>query len=559
MSVDPASATRLAGRYRLRELIAVGGMGEVHLAVDERLGRRVAVKIMSRAVSEYSDSVERFRREAVVVARLNHPNIAQVYDYGVEDGAHYIVMEYAEGSDLSRVLRERGPLEPAEALSVTAQVCAALAVAHRAGVVHRDIKPGNVIVGPGGSVKVTDFGIARALGQTALTDAGTVLGTAQYLPPEQARGESATPASDLYALGILLYQMVTGTPPFTGDSPVAIAMRHLDEPVPAPSAAVPGLPGVVDRVVARATAKAPGDRYRDADAMARAVRATDTTDAFHPADASAAFAATRALPTSAPTRGTEAGTDRSRSGDTARASRSDLHGAAPTRRRPTLLVWGALAAVLATVFVGAVVYALTSGNDAPAMASSTKRPAPTVATTPAPEPSTAPPTETAAPVTTAPTPGDTGQGDGQDGQGGEVRVPGDLVGGDPGFAQATLEQLGLTVKQVEVRSRAPEGEVLATFPRAGRSVPQGSTVALVVSKGGVKGKDGDPWTVPNGIVGAPADDVESWVDQQGIKVVRLELPAAADQGLVVGTYPGAGATTRSGQLVLFVSEGHASD
>ncbi|WP_076259356.1 protein kinase domain-containing protein [Intrasporangium flavum] len=553
MSVDPASATRLAGRYRLSELIAVGGMGEVHLAVDERLGRRVAVKIMSRAVSEYSDSVERFRREAVVVARLNHPNIAQVYDYGVEDGAHFIVMEYAEGSDLSRVLRERGPLEAGEALSVTTQVCAALAAAHRAGVVHRDIKPGNVIVGPDGSVKVTDFGIARALGQAALTDAGTVLGTAQYLPPEQVRGEPATPASDLYALGILLFQMVTGTPPFTGDSPVAIAMRHLDEAVPAPSAAVPGLPGVVDRVVARATAKAPGDRYRDADAMARAVRSTDTTDAFHPADASAAFAATRALPTQRTPAAAPPAPTRDRSGDTTRVSRTDLHG--PARRRPGLLVWGAVAAVLAVVFVGAVVYTLTSGTEAPATASSTKRPAPTLATTSAPEPTTAPPTETAAPVTTEPAPQDTGEGD----QGDGVRIPGDLVGGDPGFARAALEQLGLDVEQVEVRSRAPEGEVLATFPRANRSVPPGSTVAVVVSKGGVKGKDAEPWTVPNGIVGAPADDVESWVDGQGIKVERVELPADADQGLVVGSYPGAGATTRSGQLVLFVSKGRSSD
>jgi serine/threonine-protein kinase len=540
VSVDPTAATRLAGRYLLRELIAVGGMGEVHLAVDERLGRRVAVKVMSRAVSEYSDSVERFRREAVVVARLNHPNIAQVYDYGIEDGAHFIVMEYAEGSDLAHLLRDRGPLAADAALSVTAQVCAALAAAHRAGVVHRDVKPGNVIVGPDGAVKVTDFGIARALGQTALTDVGTVLGTAQYLPPEQARGEAATPASDIYSLGILLYQMVTGRPPFTGDSPVAIAMRHLEESVPAPSDTVPGLPAVVDRVVARATAKSPADRYADADAMARAVRAADPTDALQPADASEALAATRALPT----------TD---GASTARVVRSD-----PPRRRRALLLWGAVAAVLATVFVGAVVSALTSGSQGPASASSTKRPAPAVVTTSAPDPSTAPPTQTAAPVTTEPAPADTtGRGDGQEGD--EVRVPADLVGGDPGFARAALEQLGLTVKGVEVRSRAPEGEVLATFPRAGRTVQQGSTVAVVVSKGGVRGKDAQPWTVPNGFVGAPADDVESWVDQQGVKVLRVELAADADRGLVVGTYPGSGATTRSGELVLFVSDGHGSD
>ena len=286
MSVDSSPAVRIAQRYLLGERIAVGGMGEVYLATDERLGRQVAVKVLSPAFAESPDFVERFRREALTAAALSHPNIAQVYDYGVDGASHFIVMEYAEGWDLAHLIREHGRLTPSDAVRIAEQVCAALAVAHRAGVVHRDVKPGNVIVRPDGTVKVTDFGIARALGQASITDTGTIMGTAAYVAPEQARGEPTTPASDLYSLGILLFQMLTGAVPFEGDTPVAVAIRHLDEPVPLPSSRVADLPANLDEVVVRATAKAPADRYPDADAMAAALRVHETR----------ADAATRALP-----------------------------------------------------------------------------------------------------------------------------------------------------------------------------------------------------------------------------------------------------------------------
>src|SRR4051812_21455829 len=299
MSVESTPIVRIAERYSLRERIAVGGMGEVHLATDDRLGRLVAVKVLAAVYADSPDFVERFRREALTAAALSHPNIAQVYDYGVDGPSHFIVMEYAEGQDLANVIRERGRLTPADAVRVAEQVCAALAAAHRAGVVHRDIKPGNVIVRGDGTVKVTDFGIARARGQASLTDTGMVMGTAAYIAPEQARGEATTPSSDLYSVGILLFQMLTGSVPFDGDTPVAIAMRHLDEPVPLPSSRVADLPANLDEVVVRATAKSPADRYADADAMAAALVGHEVR----------ADAATRALPAGEATSVLDLGSD----------------------------------------------------------------------------------------------------------------------------------------------------------------------------------------------------------------------------------------------------------
>nr|WP_256796006.1 protein kinase [Terrabacter sp. Ter38] len=299
MSVESSPTVRIAERYSLRERIAVGGMGEVHLATDDRLGRLVAVKVLAAGFADSPDFVERFRREALTAAALSHPNIAQVYDYGVDGDSHFIVMEYAEGQDLAQVIREHGRLTPGDAVRIAEQVCAALGAAHRAGVVHRDVKPGNVIVRSDGTVKVTDFGIARARGQASLTDTGTVMGTAAYVAPEQARGEATTPSSDLYSLGILLFQMLTGSVPFEGDTPVAIAMRHLDEPVPLPSSRVADLPANLDEVVVRATAKSPADRYADADAMAAALVGHEMR----------ADAATRALPAGEATSVLDLGSD----------------------------------------------------------------------------------------------------------------------------------------------------------------------------------------------------------------------------------------------------------
>jgi serine/threonine-protein kinase len=261
----------LAGRYRMLDEIARGGMGRVMVAQDERLNRRVAVKLLKDELVQDPRFVERFRREARSVAALSHPNVATVFDYGEDDDCHFIVMEHADGKDLSRVLREDGPLSIDRSSRIAVQVCNALAHAHAAGVVHRDVKPANVIVGAADRVKVTDFGIARATGDSTLTATGSVLGTAHYISPEQASGTSVSPATDVYALGIVLYEMLTGAVPFTGDSPVAVAMKQVNQDVPLPSSLNAEVPAALDEVVTRATAKDPKERFHDAKEMGAAI------------------------------------------------------------------------------------------------------------------------------------------------------------------------------------------------------------------------------------------------------------------------------------------------
>ena len=246
-------------------------MGTVVAAEDERLGRRVAIKLLKEELSADPKFVERFRREARAAAALSHPNIANVFDYGEDEGRYFIVMELVEGRDLARLMREDGPIEPDRALHFAEQIGRALGHAHAAGLIHRDIKPANVIVTNDDRAKVTDFGIARATGESTLTATGTIMGTAQYISPEQAVGEPPGPPSDVYSLGIVLYEMVTGTVPFTGDSPVSLALRHVREEVPKPSDLDPSLPNEVDEVVQTATAKQPEDRYRDGNAFAAAI------------------------------------------------------------------------------------------------------------------------------------------------------------------------------------------------------------------------------------------------------------------------------------------------
>ena len=261
----------LSDRYRVEERIAMGGMGSVYLALDERLDRRVALKVLKEELAGDERFVERFRREARAAGALSHPNIAGVYDFGQHESRYYMVMELAEGRDLARVLREEGPLSPERSVRIAAQIAQALGHAHAAGVVHRDIKPPNVIIGEADRVKVTDFGIARAVGESTLTATGSVLGTAHYISPEQAGGGEVGPAADIYALGIVLYEMLTGSLPFTGDSALAVAMRHVSDEVPAPSELNPEVPVSLDAVVARATAKDPRGRFGSSNEMAEAL------------------------------------------------------------------------------------------------------------------------------------------------------------------------------------------------------------------------------------------------------------------------------------------------
>jgi beta-lactam-binding protein with PASTA domain/tRNA A-37 threonylcarbamoyl transferase component Bud32 len=263
----------LGERYEIGGVLGRGGMAEVHRGRDLRLGREVAVKVLRHDLARDPSSQVRFRREAQAAASLNHPAIVAVYDTGEDrtpSGATpYIVMEYVEGETLRDVIRREGRLSPERAMSLTADICAALDFSHRNGIVHRDVKPGNVMITPQGTVKVMDFGIARAVSDSAatMTSTAAVIGTAQYLSPEQARGEGVDARSDVYSAGCLLYELVTGTPPFTGDSPVAVAYQHVREDPRTPSSINPEIPPELDAILLKAMSKNPANRYQSAAEM----------------------------------------------------------------------------------------------------------------------------------------------------------------------------------------------------------------------------------------------------------------------------------------------------
>ncbi|GGN81104.1 hypothetical protein GCM10010112_57220 [Actinoplanes lobatus] len=259
----------LGGRYRLEERIAGGGMGDVWRGTDDVLGRTVAVKILLPALLDEPGFAERFRGEARTMATINHPGVVDVYDYGSDQQIAFLVMEYVEGDALSRTLSRVGRLTPARTMALVAQAADALQAAHGNGIVHRDVKPGNLLVRPNGTLVLTDFGIARSALVGQLTVAGAVLGTASYISPEQAAGDVATPASDVYALGVVAYQCLSGHRPFDGATPIEIAMKHVRE-TPRP---LPGdIPPAVRAIVERAMAKDPAARWPSASAMAAVAR-----------------------------------------------------------------------------------------------------------------------------------------------------------------------------------------------------------------------------------------------------------------------------------------------
>jgi serine/threonine-protein kinase len=280
-TIDERRGTIFAGRYRLERKLGGGGMADVWLAEDQELGRKVAIKMLHDRYANDTQFVERFRREATHAAGLSHPNVVSIFDRGEAGGSYFIVMEYVEGRTLKELIVTRGPCPVPVAISYVRQVLAALRYAHRNGIVHRDIKPHNVLVDHEGRVKVADFGIARA-GSSQMTEAGSIIGTAQYLSPEQARGAPVDESSDLYSTGILLFELLTGKVPFTGETPVEIAMKHLSQVPPAPSSIRSEVPHDLDLVVLRALAKEPADRYRSAKEMDRDLELVGRGDAVGP-------------------------------------------------------------------------------------------------------------------------------------------------------------------------------------------------------------------------------------------------------------------------------------
>jgi eukaryotic-like serine/threonine-protein kinase len=277
----------IAGRYELEELVGSGGMASVYRAHDRLLERWVALKILHEHFLRDEDSVERFLREARSVAQLTHPNIVTVIDRGEQDGRPYIVFEYVEGENLKQLVARQGALPVPQALDLALQVARALEAAHDRGVVHRDVKPQNVLLAEEGRAKVTDFGIARARDTEGLTITGTILGTSDYIPPEQARGEPAGEAGDVYSLGVVLYELLTGEVPYEAENPVAVAMRHVHDPVPSVRDRRPDVPLRVDALVRRALAKSPQERFASMTEVVAELDACRRGDGPPPSDSAA--------------------------------------------------------------------------------------------------------------------------------------------------------------------------------------------------------------------------------------------------------------------------------
>jgi beta-lactam-binding protein with PASTA domain/predicted Ser/Thr protein kinase len=264
--------TLVDGRYRILKRLGSGGMADVYAAEDSQLGRRVALKVLHRRFAEDEQFVERFRREASSAAGLSHPNIVGIFDRGEWDGTYYIAMEFVDGRTLKEIVREKGPAPVEAGVDVTLQILRAARYAHKHGIVHRDIKPQNVLIDQDGRVRVTDFGIARA-GASDMTETGSIMGTAQYLSPEQAQGRPVDARSDLYSIGIVLYELLTGHVPFDAESPVSVALKQVSEPPLPPSELVPAIPPAVEAVVLRAMEKAPERRFQSADEFITALEA----------------------------------------------------------------------------------------------------------------------------------------------------------------------------------------------------------------------------------------------------------------------------------------------
>jgi len=263
----------LGNRYEVLEKLGGGGMAIVYKGRDTYLNREVTIKVMRPEFTSDEDFVQRFRREAQAVARLSHANIVNIHDVGQEDGTHYLVLEYVRGDNLKNIIKQKGRLEPEDAVNIAVQVCEALEHAHNNNIVHRDIKPHNILITADGKAKLTDFGIAMETTAGTITRTDTIMGSVHYLSPEQARGETATARSDIYAVGILLYEMLTGKQPYSGDSPIAIALKHIQE-TPLPVNEVnPDVPAELAEVVGRAMEKKPELRYKSARELARRLEA----------------------------------------------------------------------------------------------------------------------------------------------------------------------------------------------------------------------------------------------------------------------------------------------
>jgi serine/threonine protein kinase len=498
---------RLGDRYELGGLLGRGGMADVRVGRDLRLGRTVAVKQLRGDLSADDTFQARFRREAQSSAALNHPSIVAVYDTGEsidKHGSHvpYIVMEYVEGQTLRDIMRgaENGrKILPERALSITADILSALDYSHRSGIIHRDIKPANVMLTPSGQVKVMDFGIARAIADTssAMTQTAAVIGTAQYLSPEQARGETVDARSDIYSTGCLLYELLTGRPPFIGDSPVSVAYQHVREEAKPPSQLNPDVSQAIDNIVAKSLAKRVDDRYESAAAMRKDL---ERVLAGHPVDAPTA--ATAVVPGATAVAPAVAAAAAAGAAAGSRRATPD-----PEDEKDTSGKWwaiGAIALVLVAAIAGVLWFTGAFESDPPP-----------------------PPTQVA--VT-------------------------DVAGQDVATASRALTNDGFVVGEQTEQASADveEGQVIETDPPAGTQAEEGATVNLVVSSGP------ETVAVPN-LSGYTYDRAKETLEGLGLKVDKQMQDSDAPRDQVINTDPFSGSEVEAGSTVtLIVSRGEAT-
>jgi serine/threonine-protein kinase len=555
-------------RYVIKRKLGSGGMADVYLAEDQELGRRVALKLLNDRHAADDQFVERFRREAQSAAGLNHPNIVSIFDRGRAEGTYYIAMEYLDGRTLKELLVRNGPTPIPIAIDYARQILGALSFAHRNGIIHRDIKPHNIVVGGDGRLKVTDFGIARS-GASQMTEAGSIVGTAQYLSPEQARGAPVDPRSDLYSLGIVLYEMLTGNVPFTGDTPVEIAMKHLSQIPEPPSKLRPEVPHDLDAVVMRALAKEPDQRYgsteeMDAD-LARVARgvavAPETEDAMTQVlsgvgatTAQTMITRPRAVaPPPAP--------------PSYRTPGPYYDYEEPPRGRsiwPWLL---ALGLIIAGAIGGWFLYSKIQqqlDNNRPVAVPDVRLMQRDLATLKI-QQAGLKPLVVKGPDDTVPAgqvidenPG----GGSKVGKGStvtlrvstgkpKVTVP-DVRGRDVNAAIAALAGLGLNAKIVHVYSPQPADTVTGQFPAPGDNVVKGSNVRINISRGA------KPIPVPD-VTGQPYLNAKSALEGQGFVVKRVDVQSDQAAGTVVSTDPQPGNDSSKGATVtLSVSKGPAT-
>jgi beta-lactam-binding protein with PASTA domain/tRNA A-37 threonylcarbamoyl transferase component Bud32 len=571
-SSDTLINTLFDGRYRIVRKLGSGGMANVYLAEDEDLGRRVAIKILNERYANDDLFIERFRREAKSAAALSHPNIVSVYDRGEAEGTYYIAMEVIEGRSLKELIMTRGPLPIAQALAYTHEILEALRFAHRHGIIHRDIKPHNILIGE--RLKVTDFGIARA-GASQMTEAGSIMGTAQYLSPEQARGAPVTASSDLYSAAIVLYEMLTGKVPFTGDSAIEIAMKHLNDPPKPPSKIRPEIPEELDAVVLRALAKNPEDRYQTAEEFSEDLHRVEAGLPLAPetSEAATALLAGAALVGDGGSTEVLAGTAVTTPGGppppTTRRPPPPYgpgyYDEPPRKRRrwvPWLLVALLLAAAgIAGWYVFSQIQDQLAANEpvaVPNVVGLREEAAVTLIQNAGLEPDVQraanADAEKGRVFDQNPNPGNRIQ------KGDRVTllvsigppktsVP-DVVGMNYGDAVQALNDVNLKATKHEVFSQKPVGKVISQDPPAGEQVVEGTEIVLDVSRGAKQ------VAVPN-VVGMSEDNATTTLQQAGFEVSSTSAPSdSTPEGIVSDQSPDGGTQATKGSTVaITVSSG----